>query len=471
MSLIALAMVAIVTQDSAALRAAPRDSAQQQAVLWQGDTLEVRGERMGYLQVYDHRRERAGYILASQVREQSLDAKDAPGLMSVVRFLRDTPGAESLGIAYTAAYLKAAPAEAIGPETFDALGTMADRLARRASGKLSKSDDAIVAAHLEVVASYGVSIQSYEHEGRMQLCYDGEAFRRVLAMSGKEAGDEERRVRAALALTRAECVDPNLIPLDRNNLDQWRAETLDRVKLADLPEYEKNRLHIRRAAVWSSIAFEKARAHQPAADAANRAIAELAAVNKEELAEADNNEYTEAAVRAAASRWAMEPQPVQRAGLAVTTAPGETGQTCVSLTDAKHDAKNPLAKRCTYGLVWPASLTVNAQQSAATLAVQPLDTWRELWVFHQTGQGWAIDILPPGDNPDLGYLEFAGWVPGTNKMLAAREVRSEGHFKRSFELVDLAGMETEKRAADPRSLSVFYKWQDPQWKKGTLSLR
>ena len=43
MSLIALAMVAIVTQDSAALRAAPRDSAQQQAVLWQGDTLEVRG--------------------------------------------------------------------------------------------------------------------------------------------------------------------------------------------------------------------------------------------------------------------------------------------------------------------------------------------------------------------------------------------------------------------------------------------
>ncbi|MBV8633105.1 MAG: hypothetical protein JO002_01320, partial [Burkholderiaceae bacterium] len=65
MSLIALAMVAIVTQDSAALRAAPRDSAQQQAVLWQGDTLEVRGERMGYLQVYDHRRERGGYILAS----------------------------------------------------------------------------------------------------------------------------------------------------------------------------------------------------------------------------------------------------------------------------------------------------------------------------------------------------------------------------------------------------------------------
>ncbi len=467
MSLIALGLIAIVTQDSAALRAAPRESAQQQALLWQGDTLEVRGERMGYLQVYDHRRERGGYILAGAVREQSLEPKDAPELMAVVRFLRETPGEESLGIAYSAAYLKAAPAEAIGPEVFDALGTMADRLARRASGKLSKSDDATVAAHLEVVASYGVTIQSYEHEGRMQLCYNGEAFRRVLAMN---AG-EEQKARAALSLTRAECVDPSLIPLERNNLDQWRAETLDRVKPADLPEYEKNRLHIRRAAVWSSIAFEKARAHQNAQDAANRAIAELAAVNKEELAEADNTDYTEAAVRAAASRWAAEAQPVPHAGLAITTAPGESGETCVSLTDAKHDTKNPLAKRCTYGVVWSASTTINTHQTALTLAVQPLDTWRELWVFHQTEQGWAIDILPPGDAPDLGYLEFAGWVPGTNKMLAAREVRVDGRFKRSFELIDLTSMETEKRAADPRALSVFYKWQDSIWKKGTLSLR
>ena len=35
----ALATVAIVTQDQAALRAAPRDSAAQLAVLWQGDAL------------------------------------------------------------------------------------------------------------------------------------------------------------------------------------------------------------------------------------------------------------------------------------------------------------------------------------------------------------------------------------------------------------------------------------------------
>ena len=34
-----LATMAIVTQDQAALRAGPRDSAAQQAVLWQGDAL------------------------------------------------------------------------------------------------------------------------------------------------------------------------------------------------------------------------------------------------------------------------------------------------------------------------------------------------------------------------------------------------------------------------------------------------
>lgn len=37
---------AIVVQDQASLRAAPRDGAQQQASLWQGEVLEIRGERL-----------------------------------------------------------------------------------------------------------------------------------------------------------------------------------------------------------------------------------------------------------------------------------------------------------------------------------------------------------------------------------------------------------------------------------------
>ena len=89
---------AIVVQDQASLRAAPRDGAQQQTVFWQGEVLEVRGERLDYLQVWDHKRERGGFIRASEVRRVALTEAEAPALLAVVRFVQDTPGAEALGI-------------------------------------------------------------------------------------------------------------------------------------------------------------------------------------------------------------------------------------------------------------------------------------------------------------------------------------------------------------------------------------
>lgn len=468
---IAAAVLAIVTQDQAQLRAAPKDGAQQQAVLWQGDSLEIRGEKLDYLQVYDHRRERAGYIKASQVRMVSMQPDDAPDAFAVIRFLRDTPGAEALGISYTAAYLKAAPANAIGAEAFDALGTMAERLAKRASSKQVKQNEATIAAHLEVVANYGVSIKGYEREGRMQLCYDGEAFRRVLALNATA----DQKARAALALTRQDCIDPAMRPTERFALDQWRADVLDKVNTANLPEYEKNRIRMRKASVWSSIAFERARKQEKNAqieEAANRALIELAGVNKEEFADEDINTYADAGVRVGASRWAVEPTIISGAGLNIVTTAGQPGETCVLLTDAKHDTKNPLIKRCTYSVVWAASARANAQNTALTLAVQPMENWRELWLFHQTSQGWIIDVLPPANSdPDLGYAEFAGWVPGSNKMLVAREAKVEGRYKKSFEVVNMDSLQVENGADKPGSLSIFYKWQDPTWKRQTISLR
>ena len=490
MLLAALAAIAIVTQDQTPLRAAPRDSAQQQELLWQGDVLEIRGQKLNYLQVYDHRNERAGYIRATQVRTSSLQAQAAPELLAVVRFLRDTAGAETLGIAYSAAYIKAAPAEAIEPEIFDALGSMAERLARQASSRQAKASDIALAAHLDVAASYGVTMQSFERDGRIQRCYDGDAFRHVLAMTNptafiKTLADEkaaDQRARAALALTRHECIDPGIGPTAKYALDNWRAQILDNIDLSNLPDYLKNRVHIRRAGVWASLAYERARRNENAAEAANRSLQEYAAVNKLELPDEDNYAYNDAGVRVGASRFANEQlfseNPVSekmlslKTKMAMTTVAGQPGETCLLLTDAKHDQSAPLLKRCTYGVVWISSARFNAQGTVATLAVQPLESWRELWVLQRKNNQWEVDVLPPSTSgPDIGYLEFAGWVPGTEKILAARETKIDGRFQRSFEVIALDSLQTQKQASKPEFLSLFYRWQDPQWKRQTVSVR
>ena len=469
-----LLTLAIVTQDQASLRAAPRDSAVQQAALWQGDTLEIRGQRMDYLQVYDHRRERAGYIHTNQVRMLSIKPADAPELLSVVRFLKTSPGAEALGIGYTAAYLKAAPADAIGAEAFDALGTMAERLARRASMKHAKATSDTISAHMEVAAFYGVTFKGYEQGGAMQLCYNGEAFRRVLALPS----DAEQRAHAALAVTRHDCMANDMHPKDRLAHDQWRAEVLDKVEtpqFAQLSEVNKNRLRLRRAGVQASLAFQQARRAELPTAAAQRALSELAAVNKAELTDNDLQEYSDTAIRVGASRWAADTGNPVSAKLTLLTEPGQAGETCVSLfentTDGKH-GKEFVAKRCTYGIVWAASANAHPNGQALALAVQPLDTWRELWVFRKSAGQWAIEVLPPASsNPELGYVEFAGWVQGAPQMLLARETRIAGRSKRSFEVLRMDTLTPEKQASDPSLLLAFGKWQDAGWKRQTVSLR
>jgi hypothetical protein len=462
----ALAALAIVSQDQAALRAAPRDTAPQQAQLWAGDSLEVRGEKGDFIQVWDHRRERGGYIRASQVRSYTMTPADTPALLAVTQFVRDNPGQEALGIGYAAAFIKAAPAEAIGPEIFDALGTMSDRLARRASQSRGKAGDAVTAEQLEVAASYGVGIKSFERDGRVQLCYDGEAFRRVMAMA---QSTPLQKARAALALTRHECVSPDLTPTDRASLDSWRYEVLSRVDTAALPEHIKNRVHMRRAGVLSAIAYEQARRNENPQETAQRALASLAAINKTALTEDDAYAYSDAAVRVGAIRWAAE-SPLRAGSMTVATRPGQPGETCIQLMDAKQ--KTPLFERCTYGIVWPASASANAQHTALALAVQTGETWRELWLFRKGADGWYVDVIPPtANNPDIGYMEFAGWVPGSAQILTTREARIDGRYKRSFELLSLESLQVTRWADKPESLSAFYKWQDPQWKRTTISLR
>jgi hypothetical protein len=439
---------AIIVQDQTSLRAAPRDSAPAHTLLWQGEALEVRGERLDYLQVYDHRRERAGFVRTAQARRYKLTPQEAPELLALLRFLDGTPGAEALGIGLAAAYLQAAPAGSVqgeaGAAALDALGGFAER--------------------------YGVHFTTHEFEGRLILCYEGEAFRRVLVLPATA----EQRSRAALALTRLECNAADLHLQKQRQLDEWRAEVLDRVDADALPPMARNRILMRRAAVWARLAFQRARQGEAAQAAGQRALEALAGVRADDLTENDRRTYAEAAMRVNASRWAMAgvPAAADVKSLRVETRAEETGETCVVLLDAKSDAKRPLARRCTFALVWAASATVNSERTALALAVQSTETWRELWVFRRGSAGWTVRVLPPASSfPEVGYAEFAGWVPGGKQILAVREAAVAGKHSRRFELLRLDTLATIRQAAEPAALSAFQQWQDASWKQHTLSLR
>ncbi|HEV8107734.1 MAG TPA: hypothetical protein VGP97_09435 [Burkholderiales bacterium] len=471
-----VAALAIVIRDRAALRAAPRSAAPSNALLWQGETLEVREERLDYLQVYDYRRERGGFVLAAEVQRISLRPEDASELLAIVRFLRRMPGAEALGIGFAAAYIEAAPAEVlaseVGMEALDALGGFAERLAERvsASAKLDRSAQATLAGHLDVAARYGVRFTNHERDGRAHFCYEGEAYRRVLAMPSSPA----QRARAALAVTRVECTSAELRPQERLRMDEWRAEVLERVDPAALPAHLRNRILMRRAAVWAGLAYLQARKGEPAHAAAKRALAALADVDKAKFGgDEDARLYNDAAMQVGASRWAAVPASAVADDNRprIVTAAGPSGDTCVLLVDSKNDARRPLARRCTYGMVWTASARLNREGSALALAVQPTAAWRELWIFRKSPNGWQVRVLPPAATaPNIGYAEFAGWAPAS-RMLVAREARGEGRYRRSFDIVRLDTLATVSHSAEASSMREFQRWQDASWKSGTVSLR
>jgi len=56
-------------------------------------------------------------------------------------------------------------------------------------------------------------------------------------------------------------------------------------------------------------------------------------------------------------------------------------------------------------------------------------------------------------------------------MLVAREARGEGKYKRSFELVRLDTLSVERQSGDPAALGAFQRWQDPSWKRMSVSVR
>jgi hypothetical protein len=477
-------ILALVVQDQAPMRAAAHDSAPRQTILTPGDWLEVRGEQQGYLQVYDHRRERPGYVRPSAVRSYVVDEAATPRLGAIVEYLKDAPGAESLGIGYVALYLRSAPARAVGPEVFDALGTMADRLAGRASVRVAKAGDGSLARELEVAESYGVHFASVEREGATRVCYDGEAFRRVLGLGGTGPA----RVRAALGLTDPDCMDPAMGSTAALAVAKWRAGILDTVDPAtlgpDVPADDRARLRLRRSIVDAELSYFAARSGDLAVarQAGVAARHELQLADRAVLADEDRPVYEEAALRAAAVRWAVEPAaPVASSAIEVETAAGAPGQTCVRVKTRATPQAAPF-EHCTYGVVWPASVRVAPHDAAVTVVVEPLEGWSELHVLHQGAAGWVADTVTPATiNPELGYAEVAGFSPDGGHLLVVRESRASGPLgaphtlapwmQRTFQVLSMADLRVEREARNLASLPASTRWETADWRRGTLALR
>ena len=465
MMFVVAAALAIVTQDHASLRAAPQASSPELTRLSQGELLEIRGQSPGYLKVYDYHLERGGYVRSDAAHTVALTPADAPELLAILRFLRDTPGFETLGISYGAAYLRAAPASAPISEPCDAIARMAERLADQASGGTRVAE---ATAHLVLVQQFGVHTHTFERNGQARVCYDGELYRRVLALPASSA---EQRANAALGLTRPECADPDLSALLRASLDADHAGVLEGIPRGGLAPLTAARLNLRRAVVWATVTYEQARAGTSSASSAGRALDALSEVRADDLGADHRAEYSDALVRVSAIRWAAAPATSQAGPLVLTTAPGAPGQTCLTLA-ARDRPDVRLAGRCTYGIVWLASAQNIAQGRAVVLAVQPLQAWRELWVFHARGSAWTINVVSPGvDEPEEGYVDFAGFAPDTGRLLAVREAREHGAIRRRFEVLRLDDLIPIRQASTADLLLDFRRWQDSQWKRDTLALR
>jgi hypothetical protein len=481
----AVLLVAIVAEDPAVLRNAPRDDAPAQASLWRGDWLEVRGETAGFLKVWDHRHERPGFVRPGIVRVHRLDEAAAPELGAVVRFLRDANGFESLGIGYAAMFLRAAPAGVDTTEALAAIGGMADRLARRASGRRTTGKDATLAGHLEVAASYGVRFNAIDGdvgEGSARLCYDGDAWESVLA---SPSAAPLEKARAALWLASTRCQPALLAPAKERELNDRRLQALGGVDAAGLPAWIGGRVRLARAEAFAWRAFDRARATDEAADvaaqaAAEAAIRELALTDRGVLAPEDVVRRDEVAVRVGAVRFAAEPaaKDARKRGVTITTVARAPGETCVRVVPANDNGRaQPLAERCTYGVVWTNAVRWSASGTVATLAVQPMPAWTELWVVRR-GDGvttqWTIDTLAPSTtdpNTDIGYVESAGFSPDGARLLIVRDARVAGRPSKKFQVLSASTLGVEIQCGDVTKLGAFKRWQAAWWKGSTLALR
>jgi hypothetical protein len=262
---------------------------------------------------------------------------------------------------------------------------------------------------------------------------------------------------------------------ERNDRRIAALATLDFAAERGLPASLLGRVRLRRAEAFAWRAFDEARRGNGDAGARAEAAAvrELALSDRGTLAPEDIELYEQVAVEVAASRWASDATAVEpgRRPAELAFEPRAPGETCVRV-----QVRSRLAvERCSYGVVWQGSLRWAPSGTVATVAVQPLAAWTELWVVRRAGDGtWSIEPLTPATaDPEstVGYVESAGFSPDGKRLLVVREARAGGRPTRRFQVLAAATLAVERWSPNADQLGAFKRWSAPSWRAGTLALR
>jgi len=456
---------ALVLQDQTPLRAAAKDSSPLLTPLWRGEALEVRAVRGDWLQVWDHGRERGGFVRAPALLAIPAGEAALPELLAQLRLVRQQPGAEALGLGLAAALIERADTDWLsgpqGAELLDALVQLQERLAERVQSA-GPHQQTSSAAHAEVAKRYGYPLRSLaQADGSQRLCPNEEPARLLRAHANASA---TQQARAALTLSRPDCTPADLRPSQLLALHEQRTAWLEGIALNELPPTLRNRLLLRRAGAWASLAFaERARDQRPAATLALQAWAQLIPA---ELGEDDDAALREAAIRLAPMRHAVQGRPAQLRFGALELRPeaGDAGQTCFQLLTHRGTAAEPRGPRhCSHGAIHWASARLAPDGRSLVLAVQPLDGWTELWRLQADG---GLQVLPPSaQTPGLGVAEFAGFVGP--QLLVAREAVAEGKTLRRFEVYGAELLQPQRWAGEYSLLGAFQRGVDAGWKAGS----
>ncbi len=489
MLLAALAVtVALVVQDQAPLRAAAHENAPRQTMLTAGDWLEVRGEQLGFLQVYDHRRERPGYVRTATVR--SYGRRRDRG--AEARGARRVPARRAGRGVARHRLRRALPAGGAGrrrsaPRSSTRSGRWRSGSASGASARVARAGDGSLAAQLEVAESYGVHFVSFERKRRDAA--SATTARRSAACS-RSAGRGRRGSAPRSGLTDRRCVGP------RARHDRGSGAREVAVGGAG-----------RRGPREARSGGSRVRTRAPAPPSLHRPVRPRcprgAGRRPPRRAAGVRDGQARARARGPVRPRRRRPPHVRRGRAPIRVRPlgGRAPPRAVSICHGRrrdwppaHPARRacvsglarlrrpPRSSTARTGVVWPSSVRVAPHDAAVVMAVELLPGWSELLVLHATPSGWTADTITPAAlDPDIGYVELAGFSPDGSHLLVVREARASGPLgaphtlapwiRHVYDVVGTADLHVEKEVSSLREVPASRRWETAEWRKRTLALR